>query len=422
MIIEYANGQNVTVEEQIRTLKESVQRAIDSANANISKMAEAGSTDSGLTGRISELEEVVEGKQNKLTAGANIVIVNDVISATGGGSGSGGGDMYQAVYDTNGNGIVDNAEKVNNHTVLKDVPANAKFTDTVFSGSYNDLTDVPDAVTETTVSGWGFIKNGSSAVGSLSKGVWINANHQVLPMLYTLNADVPAGAKFTDTVITESDVSGWGFTKNTGTYSKPDGGIPKSDLDSDVQTSLGKADTALQEHQDISGKQDKLTPGNNISIVNNVISATGGSGGGVSLLDVYPVGAIYISVSSTNPSTLFGGTWEQIQDKFLLSAGDTYSAGSTGGSAEVTLTEAQMPAHTHTPKPTTVNNVASSFLVGNSNISRGGVGSSGSYAFKGAQANMAAPSTSTTTASAGSGEAHDNMPPYLAVYVWKRTA
>lgn len=46
--------------------------------------------------------------------------------------------------------------------------------------------------------------------------------------------------------VTESTVSGWGFTKNTGTYSKPSGGIPKSDLASAVQTSLGKADTAIQ--------------------------------------------------------------------------------------------------------------------------------------------------------------------------------
>lgn len=57
--------------------------------------------------------------------------------------------------------------------------------------------------------------------------------------------------------VTESTVSGWGFTKNTGTYSKPSGGIPKTDLASAVQTSLDKADTALQSHQDISGKQDK---------------------------------------------------------------------------------------------------------------------------------------------------------------------
>lgn len=59
--------------------------------------------------------------------------------------------------------------------------------------------------------------------------------------------------------VTETTVSGWGFTKNTGTYSKPSGGIPKSDLASAVQTSLNKADTALQTHQDISGKQDKIT-------------------------------------------------------------------------------------------------------------------------------------------------------------------
>lgn len=54
--------------------------------------------------------------------------------------------------------------------------------------------------------------------------------------------------------VTESTVSGWGFTKNTGTYTKPSTGIPKTDLDSAVQTSLGRADTALQSHQDISGK------------------------------------------------------------------------------------------------------------------------------------------------------------------------
>lgn len=56
--------------------------------------------------------------------------------------------------------------------------------------------------------------------------------------------------------VTETTVSGWGFTKNTGTYSKPSTGIPKSDLHTDVQNALNKANTALQEHQDISGKQD----------------------------------------------------------------------------------------------------------------------------------------------------------------------
>lgn len=60
------------------------------------------------------------------------------------------------------------------------------------------------------------------------------------------------------TAITESTVSGWGFTKNTGTYIKPLTGIPKTDLESAVQTSLGKADTALQEHQDITHLATKI--------------------------------------------------------------------------------------------------------------------------------------------------------------------
>lgn len=53
--------------------------------------------------------------------------------------------------------------------------------------------------------------------------------------------------------VTERTVAGWGFTKNTGTYVKPSGGIPASDLAADVQTSLDKADTALQSHQSLSG-------------------------------------------------------------------------------------------------------------------------------------------------------------------------
>ena len=48
---------------------------------------------------------------------------------------------------------------------------------------------------------------------------------------------------------------------------------------------------------------------------------------------IYPVGSIYMSVNATSPASLFGGTWEQLKDRFLLAAGDTYAAGSTGGEA-----------------------------------------------------------------------------------------
>ena len=63
---------------------------------------------------------------------------------------------------------------------------------------------------------------------------------------------------------------------------------------------------------------------------------------------VYPIGAIYLSVNATNPSVLFNfGTWERIEDRFLLAAGSSYEAGSVGGEAEHTLTELEMPAHDH---------------------------------------------------------------------------
>ena len=58
---------------------------------------------------------------------------------------------------------------------------------------------------------------------------------------------------------------------------------------------------------------------------------------------VYPVGSIYMSVNSTSPASLFGGTWTRIQDTFLLAAGSTYSAGNTGGNASYKLSETNLP-------------------------------------------------------------------------------
>lgn len=115
---------------------------------------------------------------------------------------------------------------------------------------------------------------------------------------------------------------------------------------------------------------------------------------------VYPVGSIYMSVSATSPATLFGGTWEQLKDTFLLACGDTYENGATGGEAEHTLTVDEMPSHNH-----------SYTIRGNSAPT--GTGNKWSYWEN---------SASATTGSTGGDQAHNNMPPYLAVYMWKRTA
>jgi len=120
--------------------------------------------------------------------------------------------------------------------------------------------------------------------------------------------------------------------------------------------------------------------------------------------DIYPVGSIYISVNNVNPSTLFGGTWAQIKDKFLLAAGSAYSNGDTGGEATHTLTVNEMPSHSHN-----INiGVALAPESGGGGLNNG---------FPVAKDNI-----SRDTNSKGGGQPHNNMPPYLVVAIWKRTA
>jgi len=124
-------------------------------------------------------------------------------------------------------------------------------------------------------------------------------------------------------------------------------------------------------------------------------------GGGTSIDAVYPVGSIYMSVNSTDPGTLFSGTtWEQLKDRFLLGAGDTYTAGTTGGEATHTLTLQEIPSHNH------------SYTARSTSMDADGY--SGDVLWRG--------TTSGTTGNAGGGQAHNNLPPYLVVYMWKRTA
>lgn len=125
---------------------------------------------------------------------------------------------------------------------------------------------------------------------------------------------------------------------------------------------------------------------------------------------VYPIGAVYISINSTSPATLFGGTWEAIKDRFLLSAGSSYSVGSTGGEATHTLTVNEMPSHTHN-----INRVVGWPLPTSTSVEWGVVYESNDATF---------PYTDwrNDTKSTGGSQAHNNMPPYLTVYMWKRVS
>ena len=131
----------------------------------------------------------------------------------------------------------------------------------------------------------------------------------------------------------------------------------------------------------------------------------------------YPIGSIYQSTESTNPANLFGGTWEPIEDTFLLAAGSTYSAGDTGGESSHTLTISEMPSH-------------EGHLYSNAGSTRGGNINAflnrdtlGTYGNSGRgwvvhDGNEVHP----VGFSRGESQAHNNMPPYYTVYMWRRIA
>ena len=126
----------------------------------------------------------------------------------------------------------------------------------------------------------------------------------------------------------------------------------------------------------------------------------------------YPVGSIYMSTNNTSPASMFGGTWEQVKDRFILGAGDTYSAGATGGEATHTLTVNEMPSHTHNLRTVTDSSPVTRWATSTSGDNYVGVvASNNTYNYGG---NL------IYNEDTGGSQAHNNMPPYLAVYCWKR--
>lgn len=117
---------------------------------------------------------------------------------------------------------------------------------------------------------------------------------------------------------------------------------------------------------------------------------------------LFPIGYVYISVNNTNPGTIFGGTWEQIKDTFLLACGDTYANGATGGEATHKLTVEEMPSHNHV--------VNFDQIWGWGGTRSLATTSGGPYGGGGYLNNT------------GGNQPHNNMPPYLAVYIWKRVS
>lgn len=155
----------------------------------------------------------------------------------------------------------------------------------------------------------------------------------------------------------------------------------------------------------------------------------------------YPVGSVYISINSTEPSILFGGVWQRIEGRFLLACSDSHPQGETGGAEQVTLTLSQAPSHTHTRGTMEISGTATFTAGGESQCWGGGSGAFESLPIYGhgffnigGGGNLGADpkirgwdftasrNWTGETSSQGGNQPHENMPPYLSVYMWYRVS
>ena len=142
---------------------------------------------------------------------------------------------------------------------------------------------------------------------------------------------------------------------------------------------------------------------------------------------IYPVGSVYISTAATDPAVLFGGGWQAIEDRFLLAAGNEFTALSTGGESSHTLTVEELPSHRHTitvegdgQHSHYVENYATVASSGSGVLESWGSGSGNSRSiYTDADGYHSHAASASLT---GGGTAFDLLPPYLAVYMWKRVS
>ena len=119
-------------------------------------------------------------------------------------------------------------------------------------------------------------------------------------------------------------------------------------------------------------------------------------------LAAWPIGSIYMSVSSTSPANLFGGTWERISETFLFAASSSYPAGSTGGKFAHTISKSELPSYT----------LADAVLANGTNSAKVTTSNSG----------WGIPNWKYgEITTGGDGNSFSLLPPYLSVWMWKRT-
>lgn len=135
---------------------------------------------------------------------------------------------------------------------------------------------------------------------------------------------------------------------------------------------------------------------------------------------IYPVGSIYMSTNSTSPQVFLGGEWSPIEDTFLLSAGNTYTAGDTGGEAAHLLTGAESGQKALTNVGSHKHDIYYRYMTGPTASSSGWLALGGTT--HNGEISSSILSNSFSIGASNADSAHNNMPPYLVVYMWERTA
>ena len=183
--------------------------------------------------------------------------------------------------------------------------------------------------------------------------------------------------------------------------------------------------TSVNENtSDISSLTTKVN--NNTSDISSLTTEVNNNSSRISTLNqmftvywktLYPVGSIYISTNSSfNPNTSWGGTWiKTANGRCLIGANDTYPLGSTGGEEAHYLTGNEMPPHGHSAGK------AATFKLSNEGIANSAIDHYGKQ-FLYIDQTSTNTSEVLNTNSTGGGASHNNMQPYLAVYIWERTA
>lgn len=197
------------------------------------------------------------------------------------------------------------------------------------------------------------------------------------------------------------------------------GTLPVANGGTGVTTSTGTGNNVLSDSPVFTGNPTAPTPAfgdNDTSIATTAFVQA-------ALAAIYPVGSIYSSTSATNPGTTFGfGTWTQFgAGRMMMGAGGSFAAGSTGGS-----NDAIVVSHTHTATSTDSGHThaaLSGYLI------QDGSSAYGSTPYGGGNLGGRIPNTATgnaaittTVASTGSSATNANLPPYIVVYMWQRTA